>query len=128
MRFRRSFGSSSGFTLLELLVTIGILGVIAAIGIAQFSTYNRRSVDARTLTDLRNGASAEHAIFADTEQYITCANATLCAAAMDGIVRFSPATELQFTATNPTAAFTGSATSPRGSKTYTWDSNLGGLQ
>lgn len=44
---------SSGFTLLELLVVISIIGILIAMGTAAFSTAQQQSRDARRRSDIR---------------------------------------------------------------------------
>lgn len=117
-----------GFTIIELLVVIAIIAVLAALAASQFSSYKRNAFDARIKSDLRNGASAEEAVFSDTTLYVSCGDAAACAAALPGVPAFSDQTIIAFTATNPNIAFTGEVSCIGCSQSYTWDSESGGLQ
>ncbi len=58
-----------GFTLIELMIVIAIIGILAAIAIPQFSAYRRRSYNAAAQSDLRNAATAQEAYYVDEETY-----------------------------------------------------------
>jgi type IV pilus assembly protein PilA len=55
-----------GFTLIELMIVIAIIGILAAIAIPQFAAYRIRGFNATSQSDLRNMATAEEAYYADT--------------------------------------------------------------
>ena len=60
-----------GFTLIELMIVIAIIGILAAIAIPQFSAYRVRSYNASAEADLRNAATAQEAYFVDASTYCT---------------------------------------------------------
>ena len=59
----------SGFTLIELMIVIAIIGILAAIAIPQFSAYRTRSYNSAAQADLRNAATAQEAYFVDENTY-----------------------------------------------------------
>ncbi len=58
-----------GFTLIELMIVIAIIGILAAIAIPQFSAYRTRSYNSAAQADLRNAATAQEAYFVDESTY-----------------------------------------------------------
>ena len=58
-----------GFTLIELMIVIAIIGILAAIAIPQFSAYRKRSYNSAAQSDLRNATTAQEAYFVDEQTY-----------------------------------------------------------
>ena len=54
----------TGFTLVEILVVIAVIGLLAAIAIPQFMAYRSEAIDAQMKSDLRNTAIAIEAYYA----------------------------------------------------------------
>jgi len=62
---------SSGFTLVELLVTIGIIVIITAGGMSVYSTAQKRGRDARRIQDIKATQSAFEQYYVANNAYAT---------------------------------------------------------
>ena len=60
-----------GFTLVELMIVVAIIGILAAIAIPQFAAYRERSFNSAALSDLRNFKTAMETDYADNQEYQT---------------------------------------------------------
>jgi type IV pilus assembly protein PilA len=61
----------AGFTLVELMVVISIIGVLAAIALPTFTGRQGKGFDARVRQDARNAATGEEAYYLDTLSYFS---------------------------------------------------------
>ena len=61
--------SRRGFTLIEMLIVIVIIGILAAIAIPKYAGMKQKSYVTTMKSDLRNLATAEEAFFADSGFY-----------------------------------------------------------
>jgi len=61
--------AEGGFTLLELLVVVAIIGILAAIAMPQISSYRRRGYDADAKASVKNASTAQEAYFVDKYTY-----------------------------------------------------------
>jgi type IV pilus assembly protein PilA len=61
--------NKKGFTLIELMIVIAIIGILAAIAIPQFAAYRAKSYNSAAQSDLRNMLTVLEAYYADFQKY-----------------------------------------------------------
>jgi prepilin-type N-terminal cleavage/methylation domain-containing protein len=128
---------NSGFTLVELLIVVAIIGILAAIAIPQFAAYRAKAYCSAAKSDLANLAIAQEAYFTDFNAYTsgtaTGGTSTLAMGAATFkpsdkvvVVTAAAAANTSFTATAVHSLCQQGSTGTTAGM-YTWDSSAGGL-
>ncbi len=61
--------NEKGFTLVELMIVVAIIGILAAIAIPQFAKYRARAQNSAALSDLRNMRTDLEGFYAEWQAY-----------------------------------------------------------
>ena len=61
--------NKAGFTLVEVLIVVAIIGILVAIAIPQLQSYRNRAYCGASVTDLKNLKTGIEAFKADTAEY-----------------------------------------------------------
>jgi len=86
-----------GFTLIELMIVIAIIGILAAIAIPQFSNYRMRAFNSAVISDLKNTSLAEEAYYNDYKSYTKNRTKLPGNYASEGVVHVANASDKGYT-------------------------------
>ena len=84
-KIARKMREERGFTLIELMVVVLIIGILIAIALPTFLGARTRAQNKAATSDLRNGIAAAKTIYTDRDNYTGPGGAALTAADLMGI-------------------------------------------
>ena len=117
----------SGFTLVEILVVVAIMGILAAIAMTSFNNSKERAYCASVKADLSSLAQHQESYYSDHQAYSAVVSNPDGSTNLPGF-KWSPGVTMS-SSTGNTTAWTASAMHPRcASSPYTWDSSVSGFR
>ena len=115
---RNENSSEAGFSLVELLVSMSIIGVLSGLSMTLFSVYQASAYNSLAITQLRNLVAGEEAYSSNFESYLACDDAD-CAAQLQGV---PPPLGVRIQVAANDEAFSLAVCHAKGSLEYLWNS------
>lgn len=111
---------NEGFTLIELMIVVAIIGILAAIAIPNFLNYQCKAKQAEAKQNLGALAKLEEAYFAEYNKYVAAADDAALKTKLGFEVKGN--SRYTYTVSSSGTAFTAKATSSKinGTETDTW--------
>lgn len=98
-----------GFTLLEVMITVAIVGILAAIALPSYSSYVQRSKLIEATSKLGDLRTDMERYFMDNRRYVTAAGGTVCGLMLTRIASYNTDAGRAFDVDCPAATATDTA-------------------
>ena len=116
--------NDKGFTLIELMIVVAIIGILAAIAIPQFSSYRQRAQDSAAKSTLKNLATAQEDYYVQHEIY----SGVLANLEASSGFKVDPNVTVSAPGGTLTESWSATAFHTSSTNTFTYSSSEGGLQ
>ena len=117
-----------GFTLIELMIVVAIIGILAAIAIPVFLNQRKKATEASMKSDLRTVANEMETYFTDYQVYPTVTGTAGNATVGTTVVKVSSGNTVTSSTTGAaTGTFCLNASNAQVSQTISYDSDQGGV-
>jgi prepilin-type N-terminal cleavage/methylation domain-containing protein len=114
--------NNKGFTLIELMIVVAIIGILAAIAIPQFNSYRQKAHDSAAKSQLKNLATAMESFYVDKDTYTGADEAALAT------YGYQTDGDIDVTVAPAATSWSATASHSNGSQKFEWNSASGGLQ
>ena len=111
----RDHRDTRGFTLIEVLVVIVIVGVLAGIAIAQYARFRTQGFDSKVVAAVRGVATGEEAYYAENRAYAPALDDLRDAVVGDVAITIAPGNSGSLG-----TSFRVTGTHPGTSRSFTW--------
>jgi type IV pilus assembly protein PilE len=123
---RPSVRSSAGFTLIEVMIVVVIVGILAAIALPSYSDYIMRSKIIDGTTKLGDFRAQMEKYFMDNRRYVTVAGGAICGIDPTASAGPSDVFDLTCAGTDTTYTITATGKASKGMSGFTFDVNQAG--
>jgi prepilin-type N-terminal cleavage/methylation domain-containing protein len=104
-----------GFTLIEVLVVIVLVGVLAGLAISQYASYRARAFDSKVAAAVRGVATSEEAYYAENRTYAADVDDLRTIASGDVAIAIAPGNSGDLD-----TSFRVVGTHPAATRSFTW--------